>query len=262
MHPAPSRGLRAFFVIVLLSAFATPGAAQDALVNRDVVEMTAAGLSEGLIIKVLRGQAASFDVSPGALIELRSQGVSEGVLSVMVGEMREDGAAPRRPETREIAVPDGTVVRLRLKSTISSATAQERELLFFEAVDDVRVGGVTVIAGGAEGRGQVLRSQHRKSFGRRGKLEFAIEAVEAVDGQLIRLRANPSHRGKELYGTAGVVTLLTGPFGVFVKGKDVEVPAGTEYTIYIDGERRVSLPQQRPAAGGAGAAAAASGALP
>jgi hypothetical protein len=27
-----------------------------------------------------------------------------------------------------------------------------------------------------------------------------------------------------------------------VKGKDVDVAAGTEYTIYIDGDRKVALP--------------------
>ena len=29
------------------------------------------------------------------------------------------------------------------------------------------------------------------------------------------------------------------PFGILVKGKDVDVPAGTEYTVYTAGERRV-----------------------
>ena len=37
------------------------------------------------------------------------------------------------------------------------------------------------------------------------------------------------------------MTLLAGPFGILVKGKDVEIPAGTEYTIYLEGERSVRL---------------------
>lgn len=256
MRPALNRRLTMLIAIALTASFAVPLTAQEALANREVVEMTAAGLSEDLVVKVVRGQAAAFDLSPRALIELRRQGVSENVLDAMIERMPASESGGSR--MGGVTVPDGTVVRLRLKQTVSSATAQERELLLFEAVEDVEVGGVTVIAGGAEGRGRVLRSQHRKSFGRRGRLEFSIEAVEAVDGQPIRLRAHPEHLGKDLYGTAGVVTLLTGPFGVFVKGKDVEVPAGTEYTIYIDGERRVNLPPDRGDSGGG----AAMGALP
>ena len=40
---------------------------------------------------------------------------------------------------------------------------------------------------------------------------------------------------------AGVLTYFTGIGGLFIKGKDVTVDAGTEYPIYIDGERRITL---------------------
>ena len=89
-------------------------------------------------------------------------------------------------------------------------------------------------------------AQHRKGFGRRGKLEFTITVVEAVDGQRLRLEVSQALRGKDLYGIAGVVTILTGPFGVFVKGRDIEVPAGTEYTVYTAGERWVRAGANSP----------------
>lgn len=47
------------------------------------------------------------------------------------------------------------------------------------------------------------------------------------------MRSTKTASGSNSYGTAGVVTLLTGPFGALVKDKDVEVAAGTEFTIYI-----------------------------
>ena len=243
-------GLARAFSILLVAGLAAPLAAAPGFGNREVIEMTAAGLSEDLVLKVIFCQDAGFDVTPQALIELRRGGVSETVLEAMMSKVTGRGTA----SPWGIEVPDGTEVRLRLKQSLSSATAKERELLLFETVADVKVGGVTVIAGGAEGRGTVVRAQHRKSFGRRGELELSFDTVEAVDGQAISLRAERSHRGDERYGTAGVVTLLVGPFGAFVKGKDIEVPAGTEYTIYIDGERRVASTAAftgRPLTGGA-----------
>ena len=142
-------------------------------------------------------------------------------------------------EPTRILVPDATQLRLRLEHPVSSASATVNLPLIFKVTEDVVLEGRTVIAKDAEALGTVTRAQHRKGFGRRGKLEFTIAVVEAVDGQKLRLDASQSLRGKDLYGTAGVVTILTGPFGVFVKGKDVEVAAGTEYTVYTAGERRV-----------------------
>lgn len=151
----------------------------------------------------------------------------------------------------EVVIPDGTEVTLRLVETLDSATASMEDIVRFEVDHDVVVDGVKVIARGAPGRGRVTRAQHRRSFGRKGKLDFAIEVVEAVDGSNVRLRASRELRGKDLHGTAAVVTILTGPFGILVKGREVEVPAGTLYTIYIDGERKVSPP---PADAGAATA--------
>lgn len=145
----------------------------------------------------------------------------------------------------EVLVPEATAVELRLEQALSSASATTNLPILFRVQDDVVIDGRTVIEEGALARGTVTRAQHRKGFGRRGKLEFTIDVVEAIDGQNLRLRASQSLKGKDLYGTAGVVTILTGPFGVFVKGKDVEVPAGTEYTIYTDSDRRIRVPGDR-----------------
>ncbi|MDA2937719.1 hypothetical protein MYX75_05585, partial [Acidobacteria bacterium AH-259-A15] len=143
----------------------------------------------------------------------------------------------------EVVLRDGTEVKLRLVKTVSSETARVGDRVDFEVVEDVMVDGVTVIQEGAKARGEVIEARKKKSFGRRGKLNFTIEVVEAVDGQHIRLRTTKELEGDEQHGKAAVVTILTGPFGWFVKGKNIEVPAGEEYTIYINGDRRINLKQ-------------------
>lgn len=142
---------------------------------------------------------------------------------------------------REFVISDGTELRVRLLDDLSSSSAQPDQRVRFEVVDDVLVDGVTVIARGAAASGTVTNAQRKKSFGRRGKLDFTIDYVKAVDGQQIRLRVTKARQGDESYVKAGVVTYLAGPFGALVKGKDVDVTAGTEYTIFIDGERRLHL---------------------
>ena len=144
-----------------------------------------------------------------------------------------------RASTPDLVIPDGTEVKLLLKNPLSSATAQPEQRIEFTASEAVVVHGVTVIEKGAPAVGHVTEVQARKSFGRKGKLLFGIDTVQAVSGDNIRLRASKTASGIDSYGTAGVVTILTGPLGALVKGKDVEVAAGTEFTIYIDGERKV-----------------------
>jgi hypothetical protein len=93
----------------------------------------------------------------------------------------------------------------------------------------------------------VTEAQPAKGFGRKGRLNFSIDTVQALSGENIRLRSSKTATGSDSYGKAGVIGLLTGPFAALVKGKDIEVPAGTEFTIYIDGDRKV---QQGSGGGG------------
>lgn len=224
---------------VLLIVLAVPGVTQTVLTNADIVKMTKAGLADDVILNALESQPGAFDVSPTGLIELRKQGVSDAVLAAL---QRKSGSSALAVRTAgELVIPDGTEITVRLLRSLSSADARLDDPVKFESVEAVEIDGVTVIAKGAEARGRVLLAESKKSFGRKGKLDFSIDVVEAVDGQNISLRYSREMRGKNKAATAGVVTWLTGPFGFFVKGKDVEIPSGTEYTIYIDGDRTIRL---------------------
>ena len=142
-----------------------------------------------------------------------------------------------------VILPAGTEVRLEMRGQLSSAQARENQRVFLDVVEDVVLDGRVVITRGSTASGTVTRAQRRRGFGRNGRLDFTIDAVKAVDGRNIRLRTNRSHRGKDRYVKAGVVTLITGPFGALVKGKDIEIPTGTEYVLYIDPDQEIELPQ-------------------
>ena len=168
------------------------------------------------------------------ILALKNAGASADLLKVMISG--ESGGAT---EASEITIPDGTEVKLLLKNPLSSATAQPEQRIEFTASEAVVVHGVTVIEKGAPAVGHVTEAQPKKGFGRKGKLNFSIDSVQSTSGENIRLRSSKSASGSDSYGKAGVVTLLTGPLGALVKGQDVEVPAGTAFTIYIDGDRKV-----------------------
>jgi len=63
-------------------------AAQEAqnkpLTNADVIKMVKAGLDESTIVLAIKNRSAQFDTSPDALIDLKTQGVSQNVIHAML----------------------------------------------------------------------------------------------------------------------------------------------------------------------------------
>jgi hypothetical protein len=211
---------------------------QQELSVADVENMLAAQVPSEVIVLKVRKAHTTFNLSTADILALKKAGASADLLKAMMdpaGAAESAGAVDRQ----EITIPDGTEVKLLLKNPLSSATAQPEQRIEFTASEAVVVRGVTVIEKGAAAVGHVTEAQPKKGFGRKGKLNFSIDTVQSMSGENIRLRSSKTASGSDSYGTAGVVTLLTGPLGALVKGKDVEVPAGTEFTIYIDGDRKV-----------------------
>ncbi len=237
----------------------TKASATKAMTNQDVMDMAAAGLSADVIVRAIKAaKTKEFNVAPAALIELKKAGVPEAAITLMMAPSAEAPevaltvAAPRtapvsravdtpRNAVGTITIPDGTEVKIRLIETVSSANAKVDQTIRFEAAEDVLVDSKVVIAQGAQASGTITEANHKKSFGRRGQLNFTIDTVKAIDGQNVRLRTAKKVEGDESYVKAGVVTYLAGPFGALVKGKDVVVDAGTTYTIFIDGNRKITL---------------------
>jgi hypothetical protein len=68
----------------VLETTSNPLASEPALTNQDVVDMTRAGLSSGVIEEKIVKGPCRFDTSAGALRALKAAGVTNSVLSVMI----------------------------------------------------------------------------------------------------------------------------------------------------------------------------------
>lgn len=147
----------------------------------------------------------------------------------------------------QVTIPDGTEIRLRLRETVSSATTEVDEKIYFEAVDDLVINDITIIAAGANAWGLVTDVSKKGLAGRAGKIDFSIEYVEAVDGQKIRLKKLKEREGESKGDKSIGLAIVVHPLFLLKKGKDVKLKAGTEYTIYVDGERHLKLgpPRER-----------------
>jgi hypothetical protein len=154
-------------------------------------------------------------------------------------------AGPQQAQTASVTqniLEDGTPVKLRIAQTISSADAQVNDRVEFEVLEELKIADVVVIPKGGIALGTVTEAQPKRRLGRGGKLEIVMDSVRLSDGEKTALRATKEATGGSHTGamTAGIV--VTGlilwpaaPFFLFMHGKDITIPKGTEVPTFVSG---------------------------
>ena len=167
-------------------------------------------------------------------------------------QQAQSSAIPNPVRTLE----DGTPVTLRLLQTVSSAEAHVNDRVEFEVIDEVRVADTLIIPKGGIAWGTVTEAQHKRRLGRGGKLEIVMNSVRLADGETAPLRATKGAQGG---GHGGVMTagiIATGlifwpvaPAFLFIHGKDITIPKGTEVPTFINSNFALDMAKFRlPAA--------------
>jgi len=176
-------------------------------------------------------------------------------------------ATATTPVAPRVAVPstilDGTAVKLRLGENLTSATAKAGDQVPFEVTEEVDVDGVPVIAKGGQALATVTDASPKKSMGRGGKLDVNVDSVRLLDGEKLQLRAVQDNKGGGHVGAmtgamvaTSIVFFPAAPLFLFVHGKDIVIPQGTEVTAFVQGDMKLDMAKfaPMPPAGAAGAA--------
>jgi hypothetical protein len=149
---------------------------------------------------------------------------------------------------------DATPVRMRINRTVSSADAHVGDTVDFEVLEDVKVNGVLVVGKGGLAFATVTEAQAKRRMARGGKLDINIDSVRLVDDEKAPLRAVKAVQGGGHTGAmtgAIVATSLVffpaAPFFLFMHGKDISIPKGTEITAYANGDMKLDLAKFQPA---------------
>jgi LssY C-terminus len=150
------------------------------------------------------------------------------------------------PSSAEIVIADGTPVKLQFAQTISSAHARQGDRLGFVVVEDVTVGGLTVIRAGTMARGSVVRVNGKRFLGLGGNVVVKLDSVELATGGRVRLQARRKFKGRshtKLMAAgmllAGLIYLPAAPVFLLSHGRDCTVLKSTEVTAHIDGDSQV-----------------------
>ena len=235
-------------------ALETPAQTQKALTNSDVVTMTKEGFAPSLIVKAIRSSSSDFDVSAKALIDLKNAGVDSSVMEEMLavqakkpsaateaahgamsttGETANNPSSPACTASGGCLLRDSTPVSLKFATEVNSKTAHEGDPVEFVLDEDLKVGSSIVVAKGSHAVAAVSAAKKAGMMGRPGELSVQLQYLVAGSNH-IHLRGTKGREGEGRVGTTVALTVLLGPIGLIKHGKNVDIPAGTALTAYVD----------------------------
>jgi hypothetical protein len=157
---------------------------------------------------------------------------------------------------------DGSPIKLRLNRNLSSADAHTGDTVDFDVIEDVTLNGTLVIPKGGLAFATVTEAQSKRRMARGGKLNVNIDYVKLLDSEKAPLRAVKEVKGGGNTGAmtggivaTGIVFFPAAPLFLFMHGKDITIPKGTEITAYVSGDMKLDVAKFQSALATAGPAA-------
>ncbi len=168
---------------------------------------------------------------------------------------QETGPTSNYTSAKGFVLEEGTPVKLRINRTISSADAHTGDTVDFDVLEDVSVNGTLVIPKGGLALATVTEAQAKRRMARGGKLDINIDYVKLLSSEKAPLRAvkdvkGGGHTGVMVGGivATAIVFFPAAPFFLFMHGKDISIPKGTEVTAYVNGDMKLDLAKFQPSA--------------
>jgi len=240
-----------FLVLLALTVFAVPASfaqTQKPLTNTDIINMTAQGFDAALIVKDIQSSNTDFDTSPQALITLKNAGVDKSVLEAMLAAQSAkpsgnveavrsgtpaDASQPTCSANNGCLLKEGVQVSLKFAADLNSKTAHEGDPVEFLLDDDLKVGSFTIVPKGAHAVATVTDAKKAGMMGRPGELSVQMQYLVSGSNH-VRIRGTKGREGDSKTGATVALTVLFGPIGLIKHGKNVDIPAGTPLTAYVD----------------------------
>jgi len=151
--------------------------------------------------------------------------------------------APVTDQTADTLLPTGTLLRIAMNQTISSAHAKAGDPFAFAVVDDVKIGDRVAIPAGTAGTGKVVRCAPAHGGRVDGILKLQFDPVKLADGTTVDIDITQeslvadqnSHNG--MAGSVAEVADITVP-GFFLidflrKGDDITLTGGNPFHVAV-----------------------------
>lgn len=145
----------------------------------------------------------------------------------------------------KVQLPPNTLMKIALSEPVSTKHLKVGDKVSYHVAEDIVVDDVLLFVKGAEGEGTVTKLTPAKNFGRNAELTIEFEKTKSIDGTFVdtfvgeeaqkemthlAMAAGASIAGMVILGPVGIIA------GAFIKGKNIELPEGTEVIIQTRNE--------------------------
>jgi LssY C-terminus len=148
----------------------------------------------------------------------------------------------------KVILESGTPVKLQLAQTISSAHVYKNDPLDFVVVEEVTVGGFTVIRTGAKAEGSVVEVRGKRPLGIGGDIIISLDSAELTTGKSVQLAARREFKGKPHtirmgieMAIAGAIYMPVAPVFLLSRGPNSTVLKGTEVRAYTKNDVSIDM---------------------
>jgi hypothetical protein len=151
-----------------------------------------------------------------------------------------------RPTIREITVPAGTLIPVKLLEDIGSKKSDDGDIFKYQVAEDIVYAGSVIIPKDTVGKGEVLKAKRASILLRKGKLEVDFRYIEAVDGTPLRLimgenaEEENSRIGIAVGASIAGLIILSNPIGLvagaLIPGKNITLEEGTKLHLEVAGD--------------------------
>ena len=128
----------------------------------------------------------------------------------------------------EAYVPGGTELAVEVVDELSSKKCKTGETIRLKLVDNLIINDVIVVPAGASVEGHITKSKGSGLFGRAGTLEFSVDSVKTINNIAIPLEYVGRIQAGSDGGAVAVAAAVSLVGGLFMKGANVKIPAGTK----------------------------------
>ena len=154
--------------------------------------------------------------------------------------------AAEAPATRH--VPAGTELVFEMVQAVGSKGSQRGDRFDLRLAEPLTVDGQLVLPAGAPAVGEVVHADRARSGGQAGELILAARYLVVGDAR-ISLRSFKAGTGRSRTGASAATSVAAGPLGLFVRGGNIELPAGTLITAQLREDTSLPVvPDAGPAA--------------
>ena len=172
----------------------------------------------------------------------------EGTFRARIDKLGRASFGAETVPLERVQVPANTLIKVALADRVNAKNLKAGDTIHYRVAEDVIVDGSLIFAKGEPGTGVVEKVKQAKNFGRNAEVQIDFNKTKSIDGtevdtyvgeeskqemQNMAMAAGASVAGMLLLGPIGIIG------GAFVKGKNIDLPEGTE--LYIQTENEESL---------------------